>query len=369
MDATLDIDRTDDATTLRFAGRLSVRGLGRLWRRAHEVVENDRPASLRLDATEVTFVDVAGATLLVTLLRSQRAQGRGAELVGLDPELAQVVRLVDEDDEGDATPRRMPFFERIGRATYELVGDTWRLVAFTGHLLESMVVLLRSPRRLRWGDAVRTAELAGVTAIPLMLVFGFLFGLILAFQSIIPLRTFGAQVFVADLLGAAMFRELGPLMTAILVSARSGSAFAAEIGTMKVNEEIDALRTMGLVPLEFLVLPRVVAAVAVIPGLNLVVTAAALFGGSLVFLTLGYSWTTFVVRVVNATSLTDFVAGLFKAMVLGLVVGAIGCVRGLETGRGAGEVGRSTTSAVVSGILLIVVVEGVFAVTFAALGL
>jgi phospholipid/cholesterol/gamma-HCH transport system permease protein len=367
----LTVDRRQDGTVvLRLSGRLSVRRLGPLWRQAHGVLHTERPARLVIDAAGVTFVDVAGATLLVTLLREQQEEGRTSSLEGLRRDVAPLVELVDPGPpEPSNRPTRRGFFERLGRGAFDLADDVARLVAFTGHLTESLVSLVRYPGRFRLRDAVDVAELAGVTAIPLVVVFGFLFGLILAFQSIIPLRTFGAQVFVADLLGAAMFRELGPLMTAILVSARSGSAFAAELGTMKVNEEIDALRTMGIEPVDFLVLPRVVAAVAVIPGLTLLLTGAALAGGSLVFLSLGYSFTTFVVRVIAATSLIDFLTGLGKAMVLGVVVGGIGCLRGLETGRGAGEVGRSTTSAVVSGILLIVVVEGLFALAFAALGL
>jgi phospholipid/cholesterol/gamma-HCH transport system permease protein len=179
----------------------------------------------------------------------------------------------------------------------------------------------------------------------------------------------GAQIFIADLLGISLLRELGPPMAAILLTARSGSAFAAEIGTMKVNEEVDALTTMGIEPLRFLVLPRVVAAVAVVPILAMVVNIAGLAGGAVVFRSLGFPLVTFVNRVIEMVTFTDFAGGLVKATVFGLIVAAVGCERGLRTGKGAAAVGLSTTSSVVSGITLIAIADGAFAVLFYLLGI
>ena len=213
------------------------------------------------------------------------------------------------------------------------------------------------------------AEQAGIGAVSIVSLVGFLLGLILAFQSAIPMQRFAAQIFVADLLGISMLRELGPLMASILLTARSGSAFAAEIGTMKVNEEIDALTTMGLAPVRFLVVPRVLAAVAVIPALAMLTNLAGLLGGAVVFRSLGFPLVTYVTRVSDAVTVGDVVGGLVKAMVFGVIVAGVGCLRGLETGEGAQAVGRSTTSAVVSGIILIAAVDGIFAVFFYALGI
>jgi phospholipid/cholesterol/gamma-HCH transport system permease protein len=261
------------------------------------------------------------------------------------------------------------FFEGIGRATFRLLADLRTLMVFVGELTIMLGRALRHPRQLRFKDLFLVAERAGIGAIPIVTLVGFLLGLILAFQSAIPMQRFGAQIFVADLLGISLLRELGPLMAAILLTARSGSAFAAEIGTMKVNEEVDALTTMGLEPVSFLVVPRVLAALIVVPVLAMLTNVAGLAGGALMFQTLDFPLVTYVNRVVEATSLGDFVGGLFKAFIFGIVVAAVGCLRGLQTGKGAGAVGESTTSAVVSGIVLIAFIDGIFAVAFYAMGI
>jgi phospholipid/cholesterol/gamma-HCH transport system permease protein len=193
--------------------------------------------------------------------------------------------------------------------------------------------------------------------------------LILAFQSAIPMQRFGAEIFVADLLGISMLRELGPLMASILLAARSGSAFAAELGTMKVNEEIDALTTMGLEPVRFLVVPRVLAALIVVPVLAALLNLFGLAGGAVVMLSLDIPLVTYVNRVVDAVTLTDFAGGMFKALAFGMIVAAVGCMRGLQAGTGADAVGVSTTSAVVSGIVLIAFSDGIFAVIFYLVGI
>jgi phospholipid/cholesterol/gamma-HCH transport system permease protein len=183
------------------------------------------------------------------------------------------------------------------------------------------------------------------------------------------MRQFGAEIFIADLIGLSMIRELGPLLTAIILAGRSGSAFAAELGTMKVNEEIDALTTMGLEPVRFLAVPRVIAAVAMTPLLSVFTSLFGLIGGAVVMLSLGFPLVTYVDRIVAAVHPGDFLQGLFKALAFGIVVAGIGCLRGLQTRTGASAVGDSTTSAVVSGLILIAVVDGIFAVVFYCLGI
>ena len=198
---------------------------------------------------------------------------------------------------------------------------------------------------------------------------GFLIGLILAFQSAAQLKMVGAEVFVSDLVAVSVVRELGPLMTAILIAGRSGSAFAAELGTMKVNEEIDALTTMGLAPVRFLVVPRVIAGVLVTPLLTLYFDFLALAGGALVVASFGYPLITFSHHVRNALTVTMFVSGFAKTFVFGLLIAGTGCQRGLETGTGAVAVGISTTRSVVSGILLTILADGVFAVAYYSMGI
>jgi len=198
---------------------------------------------------------------------------------------------------------------------------------------------------------------------------GFLIGLILAFQSAIAMRKFGAEIFVADLVVLSLFRELGPLLTAFVLAARSGSAFAAELGTMKVNEEIDALTTMGLDPVRFLVLPRVLAAVFVTPLLTMFNNLFGLIGCGLVMISIGFAPITFLNQIQQAANLTDLFSGLIKTFVFGSLIASIGCLRGLQTGTGASAVGDSATRAVVTSIIAIVVADGLFAVIYYFLGI
>jgi phospholipid/cholesterol/gamma-HCH transport system permease protein len=214
-----------------------------------------------------------------------------------------------------------------------------------------------------------TAESAGADAFGIIGLVGFLLGLILAYQSSHSLKDFGAEIYVADLVALSLFRELGPLMTAIVLAGRSGSAFAAEIGTMKVNEEIDALVTMGLEPVRFLALPRIFASVVVTPLLGIVACFFGLVGAGLVMLTRGFPIATYITQVRGAVDLVDFSSGFCKAFVFGILIASIGCLRGLQTKQGARSVGVSATRAVVSGIVLIVVADGIFAVIYNILGI
>jgi phospholipid/cholesterol/gamma-HCH transport system permease protein len=274
----------------------------------------------------------------------------------------------DDQDPEPAAPAASPV-EQIGRATVMLGNDIVDLIAFVGELCAALGRALRHPGLVRWRDALLTAELAGVNALPIVALLGFLLGLIMAFQSAIPMRQFGADLYVANLIGLSMLRELGPLLTAIILAGRSGSAFAAELGTMKVSEELDALTTMGLEPVGFLVVPRVIAAVAMTPLLAVWAGFFGLIGGAVVMLSLGFPLVTYVIQVESAVTVGDMIGGLGKSFVFGIVVAAIGCLRGLQTKSGASAVGESATRAVVSGLVLITIVDGVFAVIFYYLGI
>ena len=240
---------------------------------------------------------------------------------------------------------------------------------FIGELAAALVTAARHPTRVRWKDALLLAETTGANALPIIVLIGFLMGLILAFQSAVPLKRFGAERYVANLVSLSLLRELAPLMTAIILAGRTGSAFAAELGTMKVNEELDALTTMGLDPMRFLVTTRVLAAIVVTPLLAIFADVAGLIGAGLVVMSLGFPLTTYLQQVQQASSLTDVLGGLAKAGVFGLLIAGIGCLRGMQTGAGAQEVGTSATRAVVGGIFLIVVADGLFAVLFYTLGI
>ena len=226
---------------------------------------------------------------------------------------------------------------------------------------------IRRPRELRWADVWLTYERAGVQALVVVGLIAFLTGLIMAFQAAPPLREFGVDLYVVNLVSLAMLRELGPIMTAIVLAGRSGSAFAAEIGTMKVNEEINALTTMGLDPVRFLVAPRVLAGVLVTPVLTIYADLVGVGGGLAVMMGRGYSAVILWRQLVSAVEINDVLAGLIKAFVFGALVAGIGCLRGLQTKSGASAVGISTTRSVVTSIFFIVVVDAIFAVVYYAI--
>ncbi|MDR1789271.1 MAG: ABC transporter permease, partial [Opitutaceae bacterium] len=237
-------------------------------------------------------------------------------------------------------------------------------VAFSGALAAALALACVRPRRVRWRDALRAAARAGADAVPIVCILGFLMGLIIAFQAAIPMSKLGAEIYVADLVGVATLRELGPLVTCVILAGRTGSAFAAEIGTMRVNEELDALRAMGLDPVAFLAVPRVLAVLAVTPPLALFANLTGIVGAIVVLLSMGYPLSACLNETLSMLRPGDLAGGLLKALVFGLIVAAIGCLRGLQTRDGPDAVGVSATRAVVGGIILIVIADGLFAVLF-----
>jgi phospholipid/cholesterol/gamma-HCH transport system permease protein len=238
-----------------------------------------------------------------------------------------------------------------------------------GEGLVAAVTLGRRRRQIRITDLMRLIDESGVRAIPLVLLLGYLIGLILAFQSSIPLRRFGADIFVVNLVSLSLVRELGPLLSAVILSGRTGSAFAAELGTMKVNEELAALETMGISTTTMLVLPRMAAAVLVMPVMTLLLDLAGLCGMVTVMMAFGFPLTAVTTQLLRAVHGGDLWGGLFKAVCFGAAVAAIGCRAGLSTGVGPRAVGQSATAAVVGGIVATVIMDGLFAVAFYRLGL
>jgi phospholipid/cholesterol/gamma-HCH transport system permease protein len=360
----------DGSFKLTIAGRLDSTTAGGIWRRATAAVSDANAANVVIDASGVDYCDGAGIALLAQLREIQNKTRGNLQIEGLQPEFAELL-----NDGAAAFPRETPsgpphegLAEEIGEATVEVWRDIQILVSFIGELGVGLVRAAIHPRSVRWGDALRVAETAGVNALPIVSLVGFLMGLIMAFQAAVPLRQFGAQLFIANLIGLSMLRELGPLMTAIILAGRSGSAFAAELGTMKVREEIDALKTMGLDPVRFLIVTRVVAAVCMTPLLTVFADLVGLIGGSVVMLSLGFPLVTFFHQVQYAVTYGSLVGGLVKSFAFGILVAAIGCLRGLQTGTGATAVGQSTTSAVVSGIILIAITDGIFSVVYYYLG-
>ncbi len=353
--------------TIALSGRLDAYSVGPLWAQAHDALRAHPRSKLVVDCSRVDYCDGAGVALLVDMLRQARPADAAVEIRGLAGRFQKLLDQFDPKALAAAAPAAAPpapLVARVGRAGARVLADLYALVAFLGEAAAALAYALRHPRGVRWRDALRIAEEAGVNALPIVALIGFLMGVILAFQSAIAMKPFGAELFVANLLSLALLRELGPLMTAILLAGRSGAAFAAEIGTMKVNQEVDALTTMGLDPVRFLVVTRVLAATAMIVPLVVFADLIGLLGGALVMLSFDIPLQAYYNQAVSYTRVADFLGGLAKSLVFGLLIAGVGCLRGLQTETGAAAVGISATSAVVSGIVLIVVVDGIFAVLF-----
>lgn len=362
----------DGVLSIGLSGRLDHRTTATAWHQVMAAVAEAAPSTVIVNAAELAYCSSAGFSLLLTVAREQERRGGDFKIVHLKPAFQKSYDAYSSTDyEAIATlkrPRVHPV-TRIGQASWAMWVDVRDLVAFVGELCAALVFSLRYPGRIRWREAFSVAETAGVDALPLVSLISFLVGLIMAFQAAIPMRMFGAEIFVANLIALSMLRELGPLMTAIALGGRSGSAFAAELGTMKVNEEIDALLTMGLDPVRFLIVVRVVAAVLVTPLLTLYANLLGLIGGAIVLRTLGYPLKTYFQQAFGAVSYGDLIGGLVKAFVFGILIAGIGCLRGLQTRSGPSAVGVSTTRAVVTSIILIVVADGIFSVVYYYLGI
>lgn len=344
---------------LKLTGAVGTAEVARLWQPLMQAASSARGAPWVLDVTDAQIGD-AGAVLLAAAM----ARHSATTLQGADPVLfARVVQAA-----GPLAPAAQP---RPGSAAAPLrtaVRQLMSAVAFVGESVVAITMVPRRHRQFRAGDLAHLTEQAGWQAIPLVVLLGTLMGLILAFQSSIPLRRFGADLFVVNMVGLSLLRELGPLLTAVILAGRTGSAFAAELGTMKVNEELAALEVLGLSPMTMLVLPRLVAAVLVMPVLTLMLELAGLCGMLVVMLAFGFPVSAVVTQLSRAVHAHDLWGGLFKAACFGAAVAGIGCRAGLATGIGPRAVGRSATAAVVGGIVAAVVLDGLFAVVFYRIG-
>lgn len=322
--------------------------------------------ALTVSCANIKSIDGAGEALIIELARL--AARNGFTIAFDDPAAIAKRTLSRFPIEKFAIPnveqhvRKTRLTEQLGRATCNLFSDIVDQLAFLGETVVSFLKISFHPTRFRWRDMWLNYERAGIDALPIVMLIGFLLGLILAFMSAATVQQFGVTVFVADLISIGLFRELGPIITAIVLAGRSGSAFAAEIGTMKVNEEIDALTTFGLAPVQFLVLPKIVAATLVMPILSIFSIFAGLFGGGIVLQQMDVPFVVYWTRVFDAASLNNILFCICKSAVFGFLAGMIGCSEGLRTGRTADAVGRAATAAVVGSLIMITVVDGAFAI-------
>jgi len=323
---------------------------------------------LEVNAGGLQFCDGAGLALLRYLNMGKMTPSATVSVIGLEAGLEKIFRgFTAQDYEAFRPPsrrRKNSLPQEVGNAVALAAADLREQVAFLGNIAANLPPTLLDRKRMRWPEVCRVFELAGANAVPIVSLISLLVGLIIAFESAQPLAQFGAQIYVANMIGLVMVRELGPLLAAILLAGRSGSAFAAEIGTMKVNEELNALETLGLDPVRFLVVQRITAGVLLTPLLTLYATFMGVLGGVLVTLSLGFPLTLVFHQLTSSVHLSDVALGGAKGVVFGAIVSAVGCLRGLQTQQGPSAVGISTTRAVVTSILLIVIADAVFSVLF-----
>lgn len=325
------------------------------------------PGNLTVDMGNVIYLDDFG-TLVLIELRKITVKGNGDfQLLNPDEKIREMLMFLRFDSlfkkASFEKKRRRGVFVRLGEKTYDVMVDMKYAVSFIGSIALSLGHHLIHPKTLRREDTLDCMQRTGVDGLPIVALISFLMGLIMAFMSSVQLEQFGANIYVASLVGLSMTRELGPIMTAIIVAGRSGSAFAAEIGTMKISEEVDALFTMGFDPVGFLVIPKLIAAVIMVPILTLFSDIFAIAGGLLVgVFMLDLTVGSYVAQTLDTLTLFDVFWGVLKSAVFGLLITWIGCLRGFQVSGGAASVGQATTSAVVSSIFLIILFDSIFSV-------
>ena len=379
MESTTEVPATVTASTPRhliLSGRWTASGIGALPPQLLAV----QPApgtSVTVDGAQVEALDTAGAWTLQQWLLRLRRDGVPVAIVGLRAEPARLLEAIARhvrDPAATATllvrPEASNALDQIGRHTVGATGQAVALLAFVGESALALATCLAHPKRLRWRPILFNIRSAGFDALPIVGLLSFLLGVVVAYQAADQLRRYGANIFVADLVGLSMLREFAPLMTAIIIAGRSGSAYAAQIGTMAVTEEIDAMRTIGIAPLELLVLPKVIALVIALPLLTVFADVLGVFGGMVMARAqLGVSYGEFLDRFSKAISVTSYLIGIGKAPVFAAIIAVVGCFQGMRTRGGPDSVGRQTTRAVVQGIFLVIVADALFSVAFSLLDL
>ena len=345
--------------------------IARIWGELRRVDRLKGGETVTLDVSALSGTTAAFEAFFIALDR--RAADRAARIEAVDPNnLLSPIRarydFAAYDGAAPARRRHRPFLVAVGQGVCGWFASSRENCVFLGETLVTALSMLFHPRRFRCRDAALAFERAGFDGLPITTLIGFLLGLILAFESAASLRMFGVEVYVADLIAIGLFRELGPLVTAIILAGRSGSAFAAEIGTMKVDEELDALTTFGLPPVRFLVMPRVVAATLAMPVLTIFAELAGLVGGSIVLQMMNVPTVVYWSHVASKSSIFIIALGLGKSALFGLLVGLIGCSAGMRTRNTADGVGVAATTAVVGGIIAIAVADGLLAVVCYLLG-
>lgn len=362
---------------LAAAGRWDLASAERLGSQLRDRVPDRKGATVCLDLSGLTALDTAGALLLDRVIRRFRAQGHVVAVVGAKPDLCSLLKDVQRAAAGVSAQRALPtkrqlafpLADRIGRATVGMGLEILAMLNFLGLVTVTALRLSWAPGRLRLKPLFFHLEQVGLNALPIVGLLSFLIGIVLAYQGADQLRRFGAEIFVVNLLGIGVLREIGILMTSIIVAGRSGSAFTAQIGTMKVNQEVDAMRTLGLDPVELLVLPRLLALLIALPLVGFFAEMVSLAGGAVMaYAYLDITFARFIQQLQIAVSTKTLFVGLIKAPVFAMVISLVGCYEGLRVSGSAESVGLQTTRSVVVSIFLVIVLDALFSILFSYIG-
>ncbi len=349
--------------TLTLEGRLNVYTAGACWREVERRLHNVKTSLLEVDVSRLELEGGIGIALLRYLCEGRMTPGARVSLRGLQEGAQKLLDTFTGEDLRAYTPRpgaKLSFPAEVGVTTRGVLHDLREQIEFIGSVARALPLAIVRPRRMRWPEVWRMMETAGANALPVVGAVSWLVGLVLALEAARPLQQLGAQIMAADMIGFAAIRDTGPLITAVMLAGRSASAFAAELGTMKVNQELDALTTMGLEPVRFLVVQRVVAAFLLTPLLALYAMLLSIIGGVIVLRLMGFPPLMIFHEIFSRVDLRDLGVGLTKSLIFGLIVGAVGCQRGLQTAQGPQAVGHSTTRAVVASIILVIFANTIY---------
>jgi phospholipid/cholesterol/gamma-HCH transport system permease protein len=374
VEATLRVQRVDDGLLLALAGEWLVQGrLPSIEDVRRSLAATPGPVSIRFDTSRLGRWDSGLVTRLIDIYRDAQAHSVPFDDSGLPDGARRLIALAFavKPREGAArTQHTTPFVQNVGESAQELWRSAVDFVTFVGEATLSVGRFATGRAKYLKSDVLQHIEEAGANALPIVSLISVLIGMIFAFVGVSQLREFGAGIYTANLVAVAMIREMAPIMTAIIMAGRTGAAYAAEIGTMKVNEEIDALTTLGINPMDFLVTPRMLALVLMIPALTLYSSLMGIIGGAVVGLAMiDASFVQYVQQTITAVKLGDLFTGLLMCIVFGALVALAGCQQGIACGTSAMAVGQATTRAVVMGIVLIVVSASVLTIIFINLGI
>lgn len=359
-------DQGQEKLRLIFSGRLDIDTVAKLWHACQSTLTKHQPHTLILDFKTVDYCDGAGIALIQTLQEQQKKRNQPCIIKDLKPEFQNLIDFIEQQphklEANRESAANLP--EHLGHIAINAIQNLRDNLIFLGILVYQSSLVAVNPKKIRWIDFWRFVDATGPKALPIIALIGFLIGLISTFQAAASFQMFGAEIFMVNLVSLGLTREMGPLLVAVLLAGRTASSFAAEIGTMKINQEIDALSTMGINPIRFLVIPRILATLLVTPALEAFFVLFGLLGCFVVMNYLGFTLDAFTNQLYHAVKTKDCIGGLIKVFVFGWVIASVGCLHGIKTRFGAQAVGTSTTQAVVTSLIMLVIVDGIFAVIY-----